>query len=482
MSATLAYEMGNFGRPDGPLALAGYDEMCDAGETAGCLAAGLLLEHGDLVKADLARALQFDRRACDRGAASGCFNAGRYLAHGWSGREDQLGAQRLFERGCELDDRESCARVAIILRGHGGTDYKRGRELAQRACPQPIAAFRVCRALGEYLVDEGKIEEAATIFERECDHGGWDSCTELGWLLERGKGISQDDRRALLLYRTGCRPLYGNGCYQLGRHFEKGIGVSIDVARAARLYDQACDNDISEGCAARDRLSPGDSTKTHVQTEPQPRGHSMTKVPSGFDGPSIVFAGWTHDLVRRTIQSHGDEVNACFGDRTPDPKGRVMMEFTLTAGKVHNPFVRDSSVGDESIDRCVLQALSGWTFPVTPALRDAVYSYPFSFAAPQPVHEGEYKSVAPHIANSWVLSSPPPHLPDRVKLSRRENRLTGRYLVFVELDGRVSRVETLTSIPDADPSIIQHIQQTWTFKSQPYRFKFLATLVYSITN
>ena len=50
-------------------------------------------------------------------------------------------------------------------------------------------------------------------------------CSNLGLSYEKGKGVKQDDFKALKFYQKACDLNDGSGCSQLGFMYEKGKGV-----------------------------------------------------------------------------------------------------------------------------------------------------------------------------------------------------------------------------------------------------------------
>jgi hypothetical protein len=54
--------------------------------------------------------------------------------------------------------------------------------------------------------------------------------------------------QALQLYKQGCDGGDLQGCSNLGWLYEKGAGVSKDLTRARELYKQACDGGNQNGC------------------------------------------------------------------------------------------------------------------------------------------------------------------------------------------------------------------------------------------
>jgi TPR repeat protein len=53
-------------------------------------------------------------------------------------------------------------------------------------------------------------------------------CSQLGLMYEKGKGVKQDDFKALKFYQKACDLNNGTGCFNLGLMYEEGKGVKQD--------------------------------------------------------------------------------------------------------------------------------------------------------------------------------------------------------------------------------------------------------------
>ena len=65
------------------------------------------------------------------------------------------------------------------------------------------------------------------------DGGG---CSNLGLSYEKGKGVKQDDFKALKFFQKACDLNLGVSCSQLGLMYEKGKGVKQDNFKALKFY------------------------------------------------------------------------------------------------------------------------------------------------------------------------------------------------------------------------------------------------------
>lgn len=89
--------------------------------------------------------------------------------------------------------------------------------------------------------------------------------------------------------------------------------------------------------------------------------------------------------VRKTIRTHMNEVNACYGStlrRDPKIEGKVVLKFTINGeGQVVNldPIKESSTVSDSGFVNCLRQTIAFWKFPNPPADNDVEVTYPFQF-------------------------------------------------------------------------------------------------------
>ena len=60
-------------------------------------------------------------------------------------------------------------------------------------------------------------------------------------MYEEGKGVKQDDFKALKFFQKACGLNSGSGCSQLGYLYGKGKGVKQDDFKALKFFQKACD-------------------------------------------------------------------------------------------------------------------------------------------------------------------------------------------------------------------------------------------------
>jgi TPR repeat protein len=100
-----------------------------------------------------------------------------------------------------------------------------------------------CFLLGVKL---GNNKEGAAAYESACDGGNALACTNLGWMYERGAGVTKDGDAAVRLFRRGCRGTICTGpnnlgCLNLARLLRDGTILPRDDREALRILRDLCD-------------------------------------------------------------------------------------------------------------------------------------------------------------------------------------------------------------------------------------------------
>jgi hypothetical protein len=88
-------------------------------------------------------------------------------------------------------------------------------------------------------------------------------------------------------------------------------------------------------------------------------------------------------VIKDVIHEHHREVRACYEVelvKQPDLAGRVLSQFTISpTGDVVAVVLRDSTLGNPTIEECVRRRLLTWTFPKPIGGGKVDVVYPFNF-------------------------------------------------------------------------------------------------------
>jgi TPR repeat protein len=148
---------------------------------------------------------------------------------------------------------ESCYQIGLDHRD-GKNGRARDLELAQRHLLEgcTLGHGASCTDLG-YLFEKGKLipedhARAAELYHRGCELGNATGCTNTGFMYEKGKGVKEDAKLSVQYYEKGCDMGNARGCTNLGFMYRNGYGVKQDDARALELYEKGCDGGNAGGC------------------------------------------------------------------------------------------------------------------------------------------------------------------------------------------------------------------------------------------
>jgi TonB family protein len=85
------------------------------------------------------------------------------------------------------------------------------------------------------------------------------------------------------------------------------------------------------------------------------------------DRPPVIHGNLTPEHVHRVVRQHINEARFCFERElqvNPALAGDVTVRFVVGAnGSVQTSSVTNSSVGNATLEQCLVQATRRWTFP-----------------------------------------------------------------------------------------------------------------------
>ncbi len=102
-------------------------------------------------------------------------------------------------------------------------------------------------------------------------------------------------------------------------------------------------------------------------------------------GSSAVQGSLSPEVIRRVIRRHINEARYCYERalaQSPNLAGRVTVSFVVGAsGSVTSATVDGSTLGNESVESCLVAAVRRWTFPAPEGGGEVRVAYPFQFEA-----------------------------------------------------------------------------------------------------
>ncbi len=104
-------------------------------------------------------------------------------------------------------------------------------------------------------------------------------------------------------------------------------------------------------------------------------------VPQVRSGGAEVRGSLSKEVIRRVVRRHINEVKFCYEQQLnarPDLSGRVTTRFVISpTGSVQSAMIGSSSLRNEAVESCIVQAVRRWTFPAPDGGGVVVVNYPF---------------------------------------------------------------------------------------------------------
>ncbi|HWE31650.1 MAG TPA: hypothetical protein VHB97_26800, partial [Polyangia bacterium] len=88
-----------------------------------------------------------------------------------------------------------------------------------------------------------------------------------------------------------------------------------------------------------------------------------------------------------------------------------------------------------------------------------------------------FKNVSAGLMGAALKTQRKPTLPDDVRHRATTRELAGSYVIGVDLDGHVSRIDVVESIPGGDSAVVATLLK-WQFPPQTERVRFLQRFVF----
>lgn len=153
-------------------------------------------------------------------------------------------------RQCKAGNAESCAITGTFFEaGTGGApkDFAVAEQLYALACK--AGALTGCMFQGALYLGQKRYAPALEASKKACDGGDAGGCTNLGFQLYNGLGVTKDRPRAYDLYARACKRREFVACNNAGVMvmFATG-GVAADPPTACKMFENACTATSTYGC------------------------------------------------------------------------------------------------------------------------------------------------------------------------------------------------------------------------------------------
>ena len=102
-------------------------------------------------------------------------------------------------------------------------------------------------------------------------------------------------------------------------------------------------------------------------------------------GTATVRGSLDKDIIRRVVHLHMNEVKYCYDKELVHKtglEGRISIQFVISPqGLVLSSVLQSSTMGNVSVEKCVVDAAKRWEFPKPTGGGIAIVAYPFNFVA-----------------------------------------------------------------------------------------------------
>ena len=335
-------------------------ERCRSGDLAGCRRAchlGVDQARACLLGADLARAasppdtggaIRLLDKGCDRQNATACARAAQALSLGALTHE--TGARRYLERlsrACEYGGAESCRHVGELTLAAA---RKNGLAALEKYCGRTWTGARRASCLARYR-DRAKYLDGLS---RRCAEGDARRCEELGAAYG-----PFDAPTALGAFARACR---ARGLETLDDGWGPYNGPRLPAKRIAYVAEELrpCARYQLEQAWWRRRDRRGFLGGSGAAA---PRGRAIIDADAVTSEPPIA------DLARvvSALDARRASIERCYRrglGREPGLRGRVVARFVVDRlGETHRLSSAGSTLSDEAVVGCVLDAVRGATLP-----------------------------------------------------------------------------------------------------------------------
>ena len=96
---------------------------------------------------------------------------------------------------------------------------------------------------GKKLYDAEQYEQAFPKLKAAADKGHKKAQYRVGLCYDKGRGVTEDDAKAVAWYQKAAAQGYAKAQYQLGKCYKNGEGIAKDEKKAVELFKQAAEQD-----------------------------------------------------------------------------------------------------------------------------------------------------------------------------------------------------------------------------------------------
>jgi len=131
----------------------------------------------------------------------------------------------------------------------------------------------------------------------------------------------------------------------------------------------------------------GSGTQASSPSEQKVNDTSMMKSLLLEVGSEAQTSSLSKEEIQTVVRKHRDELRACYEQEVAKVKGlrgKIDVNWVIAAdGSVFSAGINESTIKNENVENCVLNAIKDWRFPAPKRGMVRVSTYPFVFELPE---------------------------------------------------------------------------------------------------
>ena len=245
-------------------ALKWYQKSADLGNASAQDWLGYFYQKGYGVTQDYSEAVKWYRKSANQGYASGQRDLGYMYYNGYGVTKDYSEAVKWFRKAADQGNAggqnwlgwmyeygygvtQNCE-TALYWYGkaanQGNTNAKENKENLEKTCTSTSSSTLTTSEMNTKASNyykEKNYTEALKWYQKSAELGNASAQNWLGFMYEKGQGVTQNYSEALRWYRKSADQGYGNAMANLGRMYYYGYGVTQDNSEAVKWFRKSAD-------------------------------------------------------------------------------------------------------------------------------------------------------------------------------------------------------------------------------------------------
>lgn len=206
---------------------------------------GQLLLSGKLVERNAEEGFQLIKSSVELKNALALNDLGECYLYGNGCQQNITEARRYFEQAANCRIPRGCTNYGHMLIQEGPMRYKEAFAVYRLAAEMNDPIGMIC--CGQLLesgfggAEEPRYAQASSYYQRAAALGNSYAYSNLGRMYQNGKGVTQDSKLAVKMFRRAIELGNTNAMFNLGAMYENGAGVPQSQADANKYYFMAAE-------------------------------------------------------------------------------------------------------------------------------------------------------------------------------------------------------------------------------------------------